>query len=360
MRICVIDESCQLHMLSKLTNCRPDQITALQNNGSDMEISHGTLCMALLIEALNKYRVADRVHITHFSVADNSGEKSYSGLITALNYCADNKVDIVSVSIGVLGRVCAKEMRQILDRMNNTVVVAAEANHFVLTYPAALPQVIGVKRALKSGEKYLEWVSNPADGIDLIADYPDTPVIQKLRERYNYWIGESNSILVPQICAQMAAFFLKDTSIPTKASALRFLAEKPRVRIAADYRLPEYTRMNSDDQIPSVLLPYEGELTDSVLNRVISLQKAFEREEYACSILSDLQDESDFENGWYTIDTSHLKACLTYYQRVVSDSLLLVLVHKRNSDELPCDLCVEHWMQSETVNLYSRILKYFS
>ena len=156
-------------------------------------ISHGTLCTALLIEALVKYEILEQVEITHFSVADSSGEKSFMAIMAALEYCAAHEIDLVSMSVGMVSQARTKDMLPVLERLNHTVVVAAASNRFALTYPAAMPQVIGVKRAMQRQDDEIDRISNPIDGIDIVADLPETDVMKLFYERCNIAYRKSNA-----------------------------------------------------------------------------------------------------------------------------------------------------------------------
>lgn len=366
LRIGVIDEIMDLHTLQELIGYSSDRITInskinVSNHTNISSVSHGTLCTALLLEALHKYQIADNVHVTHFSVTDNSGEKSFALLLEALRYCVANSFNIVSMSIGLLGFGCVRDLNSVLSCMESTIVVAAASNRFALTYPAALPQVIGVKRKLKNtGTGSIEWINDPADGIELVVDLPDTPIIRKLREQYSYWIGESNSVLVPQICGEIAKAMVHGTKISSKEAALKCIAKVPRNRLITDYILPYVNNVDSEELTPVVMVPYDFNTKRTVFDLAVSLQQKFEEEDYHCTILSDIHIRSDFLHRQYALDASYQNTCLTFYQRIIPDGLILILVSSDNPIRPACNLCIEHGAKLNVSDLYSEIMKYFA
>lgn len=365
INICVIDEPLNLHLLQVLIGYNHNNIALIQNAGTSLEfaqMSHGTLCTALLLEALCKHRIEHYVHIVHFSITDNSGEKSLTQLLEALKYCEANEIDIISMSVGLLGRIYTKNMCSALDRLKRTIVVAAASNRFALTYPAALPQVLGVKRKLKgTGTGQIEWIDNPVDGIELVADLPETSVVEKLREQYDYCISESNSVLVPQICAQLAVEMLENPFfVRTKKAALICLAKAPRSKVVEDYTLPEIPNLDKEDWIPAIMLPYNCSTAHTVFDLAISLQQKFEREEYPCAILSDQYSQSDFQRGWYTLDASYPENCLVYYRRAIADGLILAPANRNSKIKPVCDWYIERQENTSVTILYSKILQHFS
>lgn len=363
LKICVIDESLNLNVLRELVPCMPESISIIQHENAEAEmyrISHGTLCTALLIEALVIYKILEQVEISHFSVADSNGEKSFMAIMEALEYCAAHEIDLVSMSVGMVSQARAKDLLPVLERLNRTVVVAAASNRFALTYPAAMPQVIGIKRSRQYSDNKIDRISNPIDGIEIIADLPETEVMKLFYERCNVAYRKSNSELVPQLCARIAKSALQEGIVLTKDSALDCLQAAPRSGKATDFG--HIIPLADDDRVPAILLPYNGN-AEEAFNLALMLQREFEENDYSCAVLSEAVEFSDFINGWFKLDVTNRKECVTYYQNAVTEGVLLALVRDEWASQIPGDLFVGDWAKTiqcgNISKLYETILQQF-
>lgn len=298
-------------------------------NKLQLPVNHSTLCTALLIEGLHKNNILDKVQITNISIANRFGENTFQGLMNALDYCNVYKFDILSLSVGVLSLPYAKRMVPLLQELRKTVVVSAAANDFSLTYPAAFSAVIGVKRAVYKTNQWIEVVDNPLDGVEIIMSYTKTSILHRLSKEYQLNYENSNSILVPQVCAEIANHIIKRKMEPSKKSVLKTFA---RLLGSNDINSIKNYLSNKelDDCVPIVLFQYESANQKDRYYLLKRLQETFERNGYSCAILCDFIDVSDFEHGWYRISSENIDQEKEYYLNVISDSIILLLL----SDEI--------------------------
>lgn len=357
VNICIIDGHLDLQVLNRLLPHKQNMVSVKQKevSGELGRFTHGTLCTALLLEELNNLDIAERCHITHYSIEDESGEKSLKGLLLAFEYCLTRQFDLISISVGVLSRTCVEDMLPLLESQNG-IVLAAASNRFTLTYPAALPQVIGVKRSANIPENSIQLIQNPVDGIELIANLDTTQVSENVWGKTNNIVKESNSVLVPRLCARTAKLILDNDARQTKCTLLNNLVEVSRKRSYMDYCLPEILLRPEDDQPPSIILPYEKEGFEEIFYKVVILQREFEKNGYSCSVLGDFIKEPNFIRGLYPLEKS---SCLHFYQNIIMDGLLLVLVRKENVNDLQGDLLLEDWLSQSAINLFCEILQNF-
>lgn len=328
MRICVIDDLVSVNLVESMLNCNLANSIYIINEGQYKEknfsISHGTLCTALLVETLKKYNCENLVEIIFYSIVDEKGNKSYANLLKALQYCVSQDFELVSLSMGVLGINGAKEIQVILENLKSTLVICAASNNGLLTYPAALTETIGVKRSLSKDRKMIEWVENPADGIELIVNFSETQLLQLLLEKYGYIIKDSNSILVPQICGKLAMHALKSKKLLTKKNVCTYLGASLRRRDIDDYKLPLGITI---DTIPVIIFPYDCNNKEFACDFAVSLQSKFENEGYICSLLSDLFDEMNFVLGRYVIDMDNPHECISYLSGVSPFDIFVCTVY---------------------------------
>lgn len=168
-------------------------------------------------------------------------------------------------------------------------------------------------------------VVDPSDGIELISPCAESAVLGKI----DY--GFSNSVLAPQICAQVAKLVLD--GVPAEKGQILSRLTKGN-RIESMERPLLFGSLESDDEPPVVLLPYAGEEYTKRFHLAIRLQRKFEENDYSCAILSDRLQVADFETGHFLTDPRNMESDISYYVHAAEHSLFL-LVTERNA---PCDL----------------------
>lgn len=179
VKICVIDDWIDWKALHKLVPYYQEHFPVKKLEGSggykgttsspSLPITHGTLCTALLIEGLHEKGVWEQVEISGLMMNHEYASHSFRTLIRALQFCITQKYNIISMSLGMYHLLYAKQMIPLLHQLQSrAVLVAAASNDLKLTYPAAFPCVLGVKRQVcKSNvsQKLIRLVHNPIDGI---------------------------------------------------------------------------------------------------------------------------------------------------------------------------------------------------
>lgn len=108
---------------------------------------HGTLCIALFIEFLEKRLDVSHIELTSISILNRYGKQEIGGLITALKWCSNKNYDIILLSLGVKSVVYVDSLAPIIKQVNmrKSIMIAATSNDGKLTYPACFNSVIGVK-----------------------------------------------------------------------------------------------------------------------------------------------------------------------------------------------------------------------
>lgn len=346
LKLCLVDEEIQPNLLTKILKREPQIEKVNSNNVICMEeVSHGTLCAALLLERLDQLGLTDYINLRHFSISECANLRTYSQLVSSLRYCVKEEIDLVSMSVGVLGRTCAAEFQEIMDTAENTLIVAAASNNQRLTYPAAMPSVLGIKHTLTvSVDKYAE-VTNPPDGIEIMANLSETEVMRTLYRDYGMITAKSNSILVPQICAEIAAVAVRKNIKPTKRKALQWLTKGVKCKIG--FCNPYRYNIKEDDMVPVILLEYSDNDKMHALKAGLEIKKEFEHRSYSCTVISDLIGENDFIHGNYHLDKDDPLECVFFFQVSITDSLILLLTRKNVENDFHPDLIVPNWISEK-------------
>lgn len=134
---------------------------------------HGTHVAATIAGRatdLNVVGVAPRVHIYGVKAFNRKGSANLSDLLSAINWCIENRMDVVNMSFG-MPKVSdtLHEAIRTAHRQGITMVAAAgnQGNSGNVDYPARFDETIGVTAVSKDGR--LAAFSNVGDGVDLAA-----------------------------------------------------------------------------------------------------------------------------------------------------------------------------------------------
>jgi len=118
-------------------------------------ISHGTLCHHIF----SAYVLAPYRLISIQVLNDETGMGNHKSLVAALDWCARREIDVINISLGTQQYTDFASIAEKIKRLHDTIIVAACSNQNELTFPACLPQVIGVRHcsheALREGFAYL-------------------------------------------------------------------------------------------------------------------------------------------------------------------------------------------------------------
>lgn len=355
IKLCVLDEPLEREKLLRLLPITPKIIVAETKEASLLEpdlsksntFSHGTLCMAILVEALLKFEIVQDVEIHHFSIGYLANHHSENALLEGLKYCLDQSIDLVSCSVGIFQRLWATPIISFLHERKKPLIIAAAANNKHITYPASLPSVLGVNNS-ESAIIPARSIAVPSDGIDLLARCFESEIIDKVG--YDC----SNSILAPQLCAQAAKLVLQGFP-PEKEILLATLTKGNWIESSEKLAILNYS--DPDSEPPVVLLPYSGEGHGERFYLAERLQREFEEHEYSCAILSDRLLSPDFEAGHFPVDLQNLERDISYYIRAAEHSLFLLVTEKNVS----CDLQLnEREMSADQISeLFEKILTAF-
>ncbi|WP_429083742.1 S8 family serine peptidase [Brassicibacter mesophilus] len=226
--------------------------------------SHGTTCAAIIRKYYKKGILSS------IKILDENDLGSKQRLIRAIEWCIDNKVDIVHLSIGSVYYGDKKELQKIIDKANDfgLLIIAANKNEDVITYPASFHNVIGVKsqrhKSLEEGQ--YTYTFKPFDGIEI------TSCGSHLLENYKgkqYTTQNCNSFAAPMITA-MVAEIIENLSNYSIELIKKILWEKSN-----NYNedMPFYQSYNSLEWIKNALIftTYDNQL--SVKNYIFNIKE---------------------------------------------------------------------------------------
>jgi hypothetical protein len=173
LHIAIIDDGIneKLYTTGKLKHniqITPELLTCQRADYDPFKPSHGTTCAAIIKQYAPK-AVLSSIKILN----DDSHRGMKAQLIRALEWCAENEIRLVNLSLGTIDYRDFVEIEKAVKCAcaKNIIIVAACNNHNVFTCPASLYDVIGVKCDTSETLKEREYIyhSLSLDGIDITA-----------------------------------------------------------------------------------------------------------------------------------------------------------------------------------------------
>ena len=246
----------------------------------DTEDNHAGLC-AYIIKQYAPY-----CEITNVKILEENRTAEIQKLKIALEWCLQQNVDIVSLSVGSREQQDAEVLHPVVVELNKkgTIVVAAANNQNSVTYPASFKEVIGVKcdlsNSLSEGELWVD--DKDIRRIDITVGN-----ISNLPEVKHYNIGHYNSFIVPYVVAKIAHIINKEKNCYMKEKVLCELRENQKEEMPTEF----YTKSFPEFYVPnSIIVRLGGEdYHETLLKKAV---EAFRKSGYM-AIAFSTQDNMD-------------------------------------------------------------------
>lgn len=157
------------------------------------DITHGTMCAAIILK-----RDPD-VELYSVSILNADLCADIKSLIAAIYWAIDNEMDIINLSLGVLGGEHVTELRQACKSacQHGIIIVSATHKEYLPSYPAAFPETIGVGQD-RFHEGYT-YSYTPGAHTDFVACGTET-----FRIRDSTTTADGTSLAAPRIAALVA------------------------------------------------------------------------------------------------------------------------------------------------------------
>lgn len=286
-------------------------------------INHGTVCAALLGEFTGD------IELLSISV-NEEGNLPVKNLETALIWCINNQVNVICMSIGITRLVEITRMLPLFHMlaMKGRFVIAADSNNGLITYPAALSTVIGVRYVNRGNN--ISIIKNPMDGIDIEADMPQSNILRKLKADYNFIPPITNSIVTPYVTSKIIQFI--------RTMRIDFISLEDFKYCFGTYinaNLIEYKNSFSkvqwgslslkleDIKIPVIGFLYNKTQMEDMAQLSIALQHILGRNQYNGVLLST-GIECDIENNVFHIDEEEIEADIVKFIQIASSDIILL------------------------------------
>jgi len=322
---------------------------------------HATYCYITFRE-----QVDVPYHLISINTFDeNTNTNTFNKIIIALEWCAQNSIDLVLMSLGTKNYTLFPKVAKAINALPNTIVVAACCNSNTITYPACLPNVIGVRHCdvaeLSDGFAY---ITDAYDNIDVLTCVPNA----------------SNSIAVPTIAAHICRY------IAEGAEGIDAIRQKLKENAVPECSLKnmrfykDLLKNWSKIEIPIISLP---ESIPGGADKVKELMQAYVQTGYKAVCLSNIWNTSSqdfifglslgdrlrfhFEHMTYEDEESSristeaaLPDLIELYYNYTAPNILFLHMDQDVALELPVHvrpniLIGEDWIEAEVVHLQEKI-----
>jgi subtilisin family serine protease len=209
IKIAVLDTGISKHPDLKLK----DGVSFVEGNSSYFDDNgHGTHVAGIIAALENKQGIlgiASKSEIYSVKVLDDKGSGTYSNVIQGIEWAIENKMDIISLSLG--GTKESRALQEAIRKASSQgiIIVAAAGNlgngDNTLTYPALYPEVVSVGAVSRSFQR--AGFSSTGDELDLVA-----PGVDILSTTMNGAEGvmSGTSMAAPHVTGSIALILAKN------------------------------------------------------------------------------------------------------------------------------------------------------
>lgn len=251
------------------------------------QLSHGTNCAAII-----RKHAPDALLSSIKIIGDEGNTARQEQLLQALTWCLSHPVDLINLSLGTLHYRDFESLAVVIRKLaaQGTLIVAACHNRNVVTCPASLPQVIGVKCDADSADN-TAMIPAPRhrvhtgtlDGINITATGEHLLVNYRGEERQT---SASNSYAAPYVTSLVYAIIHNNPGASKEAVLAQLQASGQR---GADDGLGQTCAEEIDIPIIAII--------DSAVHmnshRGKRIWDQFRQEGYYAVAISSLEEERD-------------------------------------------------------------------
>jgi hypothetical protein len=262
-------------------------VSEKQNEQAKTGESHGTICAKIIRKYLKK-ELIDGLRFHSITVLDSETmQGNIDQLITAFELCLKLDTKVVHMSIGTSHYKDFPVIQKYAEEFfrKGVIIIAAVNNKGVLTYPACLPYVIGVKSDASLRDSQFRYFVKPFDGIDIAASSRHI-----LRNGANKYITSiANSYAAPVVTSKVISYLAENPSLRLEDIQKKFMIDAMEVHSGYAHK------PNKKITIPVILFEDFSFLELCPMMR--ELKQLFWQNEYNCkAALDGTQTElPDFE-----------------------------------------------------------------
>ncbi len=197
---------------------------------------HAGICAYILKKYYNN------CEIFSLDIFDMEAKADINLLERALQWCLNNNIQVVSLSIGSCSNNDIKVIQPVINELKkkNIYIIAAANNYNSITFPASLEGVIGVKCDLS---KILNEGEIIVDKKDVRKIEVSVGTLKNNKELIDYDLGYNNSFVVPYIAAKVCY------SIDQGIEVWEFLQGQNKRELSSDFYIRSFPLLYKPEPI---------------------------------------------------------------------------------------------------------------
>lgn len=246
-RVAIIDDGAIGNVITTEKNLVVERsLNICEDNDIAEEFGHAFVCLSII----KKYAQCNDFSWLNIRVIDSvSGRGSSDQFIKALEYCYENNVKVIHLSIGSEEFCDFEKINQIVKKLldKGIIIVASQSNDGNLTYPAGIEGVIGVRHQDDVKNDDFVFVDQPVDNISFLASASHV-----LKNGRDMFVSKRvNSYATPVMTAHVVNELRQNPDI-SPLKIIEILKGKACKKISEDMILSDKLYSKSDIQIPVV------------------------------------------------------------------------------------------------------------
>jgi len=293
-------------------------------------ITHGSMCYQIFN---NHVRVPYEL-ISVKALDNNTGTGNHLALLTALEWCSKQKIDIINMSMGTRQYTDFAVIAAAVHKLHKTVIVAACSNENVLTFPACLPSVIGVRHApLSQLENRFAYLQSPYDQIQVLTNVKDEPI--SIGNNIIEKMSGANSFATPIISAEICSY------IAQGINCMQTIQKQLYANSIIDTTFATHAFYKNcfvgweENAVPIVAVP----ISTTVDNNMQELLALFVREGYRAITLSTTRNtdvkQLTFGLEWHSADTVAISDMIELYYNFALPDIIFLQASTEEIAQLP-------------------------
>lgn len=321
-------------------------------------LNHATICFLLYANAL-PHEFFEIISIKIIEKHEKTCD--INKLITALKWCLENQVNVISLSIGSTYYRDFEQIDNLLKNLalKNIIIVAAFSNSNMITFPAASPYAIGVRsdstNTLPSGGYMV--LENGISNTEIIMAHDITNFTPK--NISSDVMNGFNSFATPIIAAMTQKAILSGCS--NKTEVINYLKKNISSSPIDLWQLRKKQINDSSIDIPVIVLIDEGEKSIELLKNLCTL---FYNDNYSTYVLYDCMNEP-IEQQAISLNKLLVNCNNDYYNALIftqhytkADLLIIFISTLKNIDLLINNKTIDIIISQLSINTNCKTIEY--
>lgn len=333
MKTAIIDNGIDLETLSLYSNNTKNLAVMdgkIVSTEPPCKVTHGGLCARIYA---GQAGVLPDVSIC--LDRDDFRRSNHNDLVTALEWCADNGVKLISLSMGTTRFSDAPALYKMVEKLCNagTILVAAANNDGLLTYPAVFDSCIGVASCPKLKPGSIVYLRKPFDGIDVVTYPVSIP---------DYYFSGTNSLSTAFVAGMIHREFGGEVCVNDVRRCLSERSPNTGDRWKIDYLKEKTSRASTNEAIIIMCncrTPKQSEMF------LTELRKHIIQDGYTCAVLLEKGNNKPFD-FLFSFDASPMtmENTLEFVSKSCHPSIILLDSQRMacTADILVCDSELEN------------------